>query len=245
MGEGIYPDIMELLIFFAVLWLLWLISPRYWKRRFILPVAIIGLIYLFITSPIMLTLASQGLTFSIPQDSGEKVDAIVILGRGESLRKPRMVLGKDLWQQKRAPKIFVSGMLDAEEIIAYLENKGVSRLEISGEKCSQNTEENAQFTTALIYPQGIRNILLVTDSPHMLRSQTLFQSYGFKVIPRMIDLPVQWSTNKQLKAVLREYAALVNYQWNGQLRSRTQEEILNPSEKVSDRLKNWNCRINI
>jgi uncharacterized SAM-binding protein YcdF (DUF218 family) len=236
---------METLIFFAVLWLLWLISPRSWKRRFILPVAIIGLIYLFITSPIMLILASQGLTFSVPQDSGEKADAIVILGRGEALRTPRVVLGNELWQQKRSPKIFVSGMLDAEEIIAYLEKKGVSRLEISGEKCSQNTEENVQFTTALLYPQGIQKILLVTDVPHMLRSQILFQNYGFKVIPRMIPLPLQWSNNKQLKTVLREYAALVHYQWNGYLRNRTQEEIVNPSEKVSDRLKNWNCRINI
>ncbi|NMF60575.1 YdcF family protein [Pseudanabaena yagii] len=236
---------MEPLIFFAVIWLLWLISSRSWKRRFVLPLAIIGLLYLFITSPIMLALASQGLTFAIPQDSGENADAIVILGRGESLRSPRVDLGNELWQQKRAPKIFVSGMLDAQEIATHLKQKGVPHFKISGESCSQSTEENAQFTTALLYPQGIQKILLVTDVPHMLRSQILFQSYGFKVIPRMIPLPVQWSNNKQLKAVLREYAALIHYQWNGYLRNRTQEEIVNPSEKVSDRLKNWNCRINI
>jgi len=236
---------MESLIFFAVIWLLWLISSRSWKRRFVLPLAIIGLLYLFVTSPIMVALANQGLTLAIPQDSGENADAIVILGRGEQLRSPRVNSGSELWQQKRAPKIFVSGMLDAQEIIMYLEQKGVPNLQISGEKCSQNTEENAQFTTALLYPQGIQKILLVTDVPHMLRSQILFQSYGFKVIPHMISLPLQWSNNKQLKTILREYAALVHYQWNGYFRNKTQEEIVNPSEKVSDRLKNWNCRINI
>lgn len=236
---------MESLIFFAILWLLWLISPRWWQRRIILPIAIIGLIYLFITSSIMLALASQGLTFSLPQDSGEKVDAIVILGRGEPLRARRVELGAELWEQKRAPIVFVSGMLDVEEIITQLEHKGVSKLQISGERCSQTTEENAQFTTALLYPKGIQRILLLTDLPHMLRSQILFKSYGFNVIPHVIPLPLHWSTTKQLKVVLREYAALVHYQWNGYLRTRTKEEIVHPSEKVRDRLNNWNCRLNI
>jgi uncharacterized SAM-binding protein YcdF (DUF218 family) len=236
---------MESLIFFAFLWLLWLISPRLWKRRVILPVAIIGLILLFATSPLMLALANQGLIFSLPQDSGEKVDAVVILGRGEPLRARRVEFGAEIWEQKRAPILFVSGMLDAEEILTQLAQKGLPKSKISGERCSQTTEENAQFTTALLYPKGIQKILLLTDAPHMLRAQILFQNYGFKVIPHMIPLPLQWSTIKQLKVVLREYAALLNYQWNGYLRPRTQEEIVNPSEKVSDRLKNWNCRLNI
>lgn len=235
---------MEVLIFFTTLWLLWLISSRWWKRKVILPLAIIGLIYIFITSPIMLALASQGLTFSIPQDTGENVDAIVVLGRGTPLRSGRVEVAAELWKNKRAPIIFVSGMLDAEETIEQLEKQGIPKSKMSGERCSQTTEENVQFTTAILYPQGIQKILLLTDFPHLLRAKTLFQNYGFKVIPQASSLPSQWSTIQRLKIVLREYAGLIHYYSQGYFRPRNQEEIANPSEKVSDRLKNWNCQVN-
>ena len=232
---------MEVLIFFATLWVLWLISSRWWKRQIILPLAIIGLIYVIITSPVGLTLVNQGLTFTIPQDSGEKVDAIVVLGRGDSLRAGRVELAAKLWKQDRAPIIFISGMLDAEEIITDLQGYGISKLKLSGERCSQNTEENAQYTTAVLYPQGIKKILLITDSPHMLRSRTLFQNYGFQVISYQLPLTEQWSANQQLIAMLREYAGLMSYHWQGRFRQRTPDEITNPSQQVKYRLKEWNC----
>lgn len=236
---------MEVLIFCTALWVLWLIVSRWWKRNVILPLAVMGGIYLFVTSPLMLVLASQGLSVSIPPDSGENVDAIIILGRGLPLRAARVNLGSDLWKSKRAPVIFVSGMLDAEEIISQLEIKGIPKSQMSGERCSQNTEENAQFSTAILRPKGIQKILLLTDFPHLLRSRILFENYGFKVIPQAVSLPQQWSTIQQLKIVLREYAGLIHYSSQGYFRPRTQVEIENPSEKVIDRLKNWNCQINV
>jgi len=199
---------------------------------------------MFVTSPIMLGLACQGLTFALPKDIGEQADSIVILGRGEPLRSKRVELGSELWQQKRAPRVFVSGMLDAEEIITQLEGKGIPKHQIIGERCSQNTEENAEFTSAILHPQGIKKILLLTDLPHMLRAKILFQDFGFTVIPYPIALPLQWDTAKQLEVVFREYAGLFHYQWQGYLRQRTQDEIDRPSEMVVDRLKNWNCQIN-
>ena len=235
---------MEPLIFFTTLWILWLIGSRRWRRLVIRPLAIMGVVYLGLTSSVMLDLASQGLTSNLPQDSGEKADAIIILGRGQPFRSTRVELATKLWQDKRAPMIFVSGMLDAEEIISQLQNKGIPKPKLSGERCSQNTEENAQFTKAVLQSKGVRKILLVTDFPHMPRSQILFQSFGFKVIPHPIALPTQWNTTDQLGIVLREYLGLTVYRWQGRLRDRTQAEQDHPSELVSDRLKTWNCLVN-
>lgn len=234
---------LESLLFFAALWVLWTIGSRRWKRQVILPVGIIGSIYLFLTSPITLALALHGLTFSLPPDPGEPTEAIVILGRGESFRSHRVEVASELWLAKRAPTIFVSGMLDAEEAIDQLQERGIPKLQLSGERCSQTTEENAQFTTAVLYPQGINKILLVTDAPHMLRAQILFQSFGFKVIPHPISLSIQWSTPKQIGLVLREYIGLISYRWQDRLRQRTPAEIERPEPKVTYRLKAWNCRI--
>jgi uncharacterized SAM-binding protein YcdF (DUF218 family) len=234
---------LESLIFFAALWVLWIVSSRQQKRRFILPVAIIGVSYLFLTSPIGVTLVNHGLTFTLTPDTGEKTDAIVILGRGDSLRSNRVEVASKLWKEQRAPQIFVSGMLDAEESISQLQNWEIPKIYLSGERCSQTTEENAQFTSAVLHPQGIQKILLLTDAPHMLRSQILFQSFGFKVIAHTIPLPIHWSMNDRLGTVIREYVGLIIYWWQGRLRQRTQDEIDHPTLEVTDRLKAWNCRV--
>jgi uncharacterized SAM-binding protein YcdF (DUF218 family) len=233
----------ESLLFFAAIWVLWLVSSRRYKRQVILPVGIIGSIYLLLTSPIGLAWALQGLTFSLPPDTGEPTEAIVMLGRGEQFRTHRVEVASELWRAKRAPKIFASGMLDAEEAISQLQELGIPKLQLSGERCSQTTEENAQFTAAVLHPQGIDKILLVTDAPHMLRAQILFQSFGFNVIPHPISLPLHWSKKKRLSTVLREYVGLISYRWQDRLRQRTSAEIGRPEPKVTYRLKAWNCRI--
>jgi uncharacterized SAM-binding protein YcdF (DUF218 family) len=234
---------LESVLFFAALWVGWLVSSRRYQRKVILPVGIIGSIYLLFTSPIGLAIALQGLTFALPPDTGESTEAIVILGRGEPLRSHRVEVASELWLAKRAPTIFASGMLDAQEAIAQLQELGIPQLQLSGERCSQTTEENAQFTTAVLQPQGIHKILMVTDAPHMLRAQLLFQSFGFQVVPHPIALPQQWSTRKQIGVVLREYVASIGYRWQDRLRQRTPAEIDRPEPQVTYRLKAWNCRL--
>jgi uncharacterized SAM-binding protein YcdF (DUF218 family) len=48
---------------------------------------------------------------------------------------------------------------------------------------SVNTEENAAFSWCLWGRQGIRRVLLVTDTRHMLRARVAFSLAGFDVIP--------------------------------------------------------------
>lgn len=47
---------------------------------------------------------------------------------------------------------------------------------------SRNTQENAVYTAALLRPEKVRRILLVTDASHMPRSRYYFQRYGFEVV---------------------------------------------------------------
>lgn len=51
------------------------------------------------------------------------------------------------------------------------------------EEHSRTTEENARYSAALLHPQGIRSIVLVTDAWHMQRSVWSFEQAGFAVIP--------------------------------------------------------------
>ena len=67
------------------------------------------------------------------------------------------------------------------------------------------------FTARLLQPQGRKQILLVTDPPHMLRSLLTFRSLGFTVIPHPSPLPQTLSPQEKDALMLREYSALFFY----------------------------------
>lgn len=234
---------MEALIFLTCLGLLWLISSRRWRRRVVGPAILLSLVYLIGTSSWMVSLATQGMLWFLPTDTGESADVIVVLGRGEALRARRLELVEQLWHAKRAPKIFVSGMSDAHPMVEYLKESGIPAASLSGENCSQSTQENALFTAALLYPQGIRKILLLTDPPHLLRAFLLFRSSGFTVIPHPSPVPLQWSSRDQARLVLREYLGLVHYAAIGYFRQRTEAELNQPPAEVTETISSWNCKI--
>jgi uncharacterized SAM-binding protein YcdF (DUF218 family) len=48
---------------------------------------------------------------------------------------------------------------------------------------SDNTGENARFTTAILSSEKIQRILLVTDAMHMRRSAQVFAAQGLEVVP--------------------------------------------------------------
>ncbi|MDH1262487.1 YdcF family protein [Pseudomonas sp. GD03944] len=50
------------------------------------------------------------------------------------------------------------------------------------EEASRTTWENAQLSAALLQPQGIRRVLLVTQAWHMPRARWCFEQAGFEVI---------------------------------------------------------------
>jgi len=234
---------MEALILLTLIGIFWLVSPRRWRQRVVKPVMILALVGLLVTSPWMVQLATWGLTISLPVDRGERTDAIIVLGRGEELRERRVDRIHNLWQDGRAPRVFASGMMDAQPIIERLQQKGLPGSILSGEGCSQSTEENALYTAAILYPQGVRKIILLTDPPHMLRSFLLFHSVGFTVIPHLSPLPIQWKALQQTTAILREYAGIVHYALMGRFKQRSTAELEHPPAAILEKFTKWHCRV--
>lgn len=164
---------------------------------------------ILLSSNTVVAIGNKALVTFVPNDRGEQADAIVILGRGGDLRQQRVEVAAQLWKQDRAPLLFASGWGDAHEIAADLKQQGIPESAIAGEPCSRTTEENALFTAALLQPQ-VKRILLVTDTPHMLRSLLTFRSLGFTVISHPNPLP-DISKRRKGFLVYREYLGLVSY----------------------------------
>ena len=234
---------MEALIILVLVGIVWIVSPKRWRWKFLMPLTLTVLICLALASSWGVALATYGLTATLSPDSGEPVQAIVVLGRGDDLRQRRIEIVEKLWQQERSPLVFASGMLDAEFMLEHFQTNGIPEAALSGERCSQSTEENVLFTSALLYPQQVQKILLLTDAPHMLRSLLLFQASGFTVIPYPIPLPQWWSTHRQSQQVLREYLALLKYFFTDRFRQRSLAELQNPPAEVSRKLVEWNCQL--
>ncbi|PZO55219.1 MAG: YdcF family protein [Phormidesmis priestleyi] len=200
------------------------IWPWVWRRdRWKKPVMAMSLgllvVYLAARSPILTGIGNQLLVGFIPADSGEKAEAIVVLGRGAQHNPMRAQVAERLWQAKRAPLIFASGRGDAP-LIADLVSAQVPKAAVSGEPCSLTTNQNAEFTAALLMPQGVHTIVLVTDAPHMLRSLLTFKSFGFKVIPHISPLNPNTEQRNRRFLVFRESIGLVSYGLLGRYFSR-------------------------
>ncbi|MGA9378639.1 MAG: YdcF family protein [Phormidium sp.] len=234
---------MEVLIVIVLIGIVWMIIPRRWRRKFLLPFSIMLVLCVAITSAWGVELATQGLMVNLPEDTGEPVQAIVVLGRGPEFRQRRIEIVEKLWRQQRAPRVFASGMLDAEFMLEQFETNGIPKTVLSGERCSQSTEENALFTSAVLYPQQEQKILLITDTPHMMRSVLLFRSSEFDVIPHPIPLPDYWSTTRKSQLLLREYLGLLIYYVTERFQQRSVEELRNPPTDVTRKLVDWNCQL--
>lgn len=188
-----------------------LIPHRPIQRIFRRGTVALALIYLVGFFPPTISIAETALKQAIPEDSGATADAVVILGRGRRLNPSRAEVAAHLWQEQRAPLIFASGIHDAPKLLSMLHNTGIPDQSLQGEGCSRTTYENAEFTSNLLKPQGIRRILLVTDGPHMLRSLLTFRGFGFEVIPFPSTSLQSLDRTSRTKLVLREYMGLVSY----------------------------------
>ena len=151
------------------------------------------------------------LTQFLPAYRGQTADAVVVLGRGIYLQNSRVMTAVDLMSAERAPRIFVSGRGDAPIMADMLNKLGVDSSKISGEGCSVTTEQNAQYTAQQLRPAGVQSIILVSDPSLLLRSQLVFRSLGFKVIPYASPLPKQLGLRRRRVLAMRESMGLVTY----------------------------------
>jgi uncharacterized SAM-binding protein YcdF (DUF218 family) len=193
----------------------WIIPALPWKR-FLSGLGVVLLaLYYSATFPLTIAIANKGLVAFIPKDTGTTADAIVVLGRGAKFRESRVNVAAELWTSERAPLIFASGSGDGTPIIEKLKAKGIPDNALQEEHCSRTTMENALFTASVLKPQGVKKILLVTDSPHMLRSILTFRSVGFDVIAHTSSVPLKLATTEKAMLMFYEYMGLVSYGLQG------------------------------
>jgi uncharacterized SAM-binding protein YcdF (DUF218 family) len=153
--------------------------------------------------------AEPGLMLGVPQDPGSTADAIVILGRGDTLNGNRAILAAQLWRQQRAPLIFNSGVYDSPRLQKWLLARGLPSSALDGENCSLTTPENAQFSAAILQARGARKIILITDGPHSWRSRLEYEYQGFEVISAPIPLPHTFTGLDRAFLIAREYFFLL------------------------------------
>ncbi|MEP0885310.1 YdcF family protein [Trichocoleus sp. ST-U3] len=220
--------LLVIIVILAFFGLRWIRQHKRWRRWLSSPRVVFLLFGITATVPIAFALAAKGLVVFLPTDSGAAAEAIVVLGRSEEFRRERVDVARELWQARRAPMIFTSGRGDAANMIEQLKAKGIPNQVLDGENCSLTTWQNAVFTAAVLHPQGIRRILLVTDELHMLRSLLVFRAHGFTVIPHTTPLPPNFGFKATAFLTFREYLGLVAYGLQGRFHPQRSPESNSP-----------------
>lgn len=158
----------------------------------------------------------------LPLDPVPQADVIVVLGGAtESQQFPRptvevnsagdrVLYAARLYKDGKAPTILLSGgnitwlggrsMTPADEMAEILDLTGVPSQQILLQPKSQNTYEDALFSSAMIKETGAQKVLLVTSAMHMPRSVALFRHQGVDVIPAPTDFTVTQSGLNSLLA---------------------------------------------
>jgi uncharacterized SAM-binding protein YcdF (DUF218 family) len=129
--------------------------------------------------------------------STTQVDAIVVMGAAQydgvpsPLLKARLTHAFDLWKQKIAPRIVLTGgnkpgdrFTEASASAIFLRQQGVPQEELLQESSSRSTYEALRNVRDLVKNDpnfaGIERIVIVTDPYHELRSRLTAREMNFK-----------------------------------------------------------------
>jgi uncharacterized SAM-binding protein YcdF (DUF218 family) len=162
-------------------------------------------------------------------------DAIVVLGGnlnedGElnpsSLK--RAVRGMELYQSGYAPLLALLGSsaFDGRSEASVRRSLALTMQippgDIVTESRAPTTRDEARIMNEVLTPMGVRQILLVSDSQHLIRARILFENEGFEVfaapadtLSPLSDYPL--SRLKLMLWILREQAARLYYRAAGYL----------------------------
>ena len=149
---------------------------------------------------------------NLPTTTIPQAEVIVLLGGGtQAPRAPRpmtevnsagdrVLYAAKLYREGAAPIILASGgkvnftpdspSTPAEDMADLLTFLDVPPSAIWQQNRSQNTYEDALYSTILLAEQGIEEIILVTSAIHMPRAKALFEAQGLTVIPAPADFSV-------------------------------------------------------
>jgi len=147
-------------------------------------------------------------------DSGSvKADVMVVLGGGSHDRPERAA---ELFKQRIAPRILVSGLGDCAIYRRSLIQAGVPAQAIQMEDRSRTTRENAILAVNQLRHQGARRVIIVTSWYHSRRALACFEHYGpeiqFYSCPSYFaDTRPDWVRHGLSHRVYLEYPKLLGY----------------------------------
>lgn len=154
-------------------------------------------------------------------ETAQEADAIVVLGAG-LLRdgRPGPALARrslraaELWRAGIAPTIICTGgqaeSFPRSEAAACREILRASQVPASAillEEQSRSTEENAIYSKRILESKGLADVVLVSDSYHMLRASWLFQLQGIPTDRSPVPAQRIRSPLSYPYSVIREFAA--------------------------------------
>ena len=111
-------------------------------------------------------------------DSGKNVSADVIVVLGGGVQEQRADHAAELFRQRAAPRIIITGAGDDEINRHILLQKGVPAGLIEVEGDSTTTRENAEFTLRLLRAEKVQRVILVTSWYHSRRALKTFEHYA-------------------------------------------------------------------
>ncbi len=147
-------------------------------------------------------------------DSGSvRADVMVVLGGGSHDRPERAA---ELFKERIAPRILVSGLGDCTIYRRSLIQAGVPAQAIQMEVRSRTTRENAILAVNLLRHQGVRRVIIVTSWYHSRRALACFEHYGpeiqFYSCPSYFaDTRPDWLRHGLSHRVYLEYPKLLGY----------------------------------
>ncbi len=236
------------LIFIILLALVWSVprlipgSKGFRQRKFLKRLLIGALVlYWLMVSPLGAAALTYPLVTALPPDSGQPADAIVVLTRNYRDEGRRYETAVDLYQQGRSPRIFVTMEYNMGQIAELLEQQNIPLSVLAGTRCARTTKDEAESTAAILGPQGVQTIILITDPAHLRRATLTFEGYGFSVIPYAETAPIPAARRSLL--ALREYPALVSYLLLGRFSPESPDALKNPPPERLEKVRERSCAI--
>ncbi|MBD2665462.1 hypothetical protein B6N60_04400 [Richelia sinica FACHB-800] len=166
---------------------------------------------------------------NLPSPEIPNAEAIVVLGGATKsaqwprptvdLSEPgdRVIYAAQLYRQKKAPTIILSGgridwrgsgAPEAADMANILTSIGIPSTAMIQEPDSLNTYQNATNVKKILDERGIKRVLLITSAMHMPRSLKIFQRQGIDAIPTPTDFLVSQSDLEELGSTPK--AAILN-----------------------------------
>jgi uncharacterized SAM-binding protein YcdF (DUF218 family) len=169
------------------------------QRRFGWPVFVVGFVSLWLLSTPIVADGLSALAERYPAlnpDRPVNAQAVVVIGGGgersqapeyngpiaEAQLLERIALAAYLARHYSLPVAVSGASFEAVAMSQTLaRNFGVPPRWVEGN--SRDTYENARLSAKILFPAGIKRIILVTSSPHEWRAAHEFMAAGFDVVP--------------------------------------------------------------